>query len=76
MKKRLILAATLAAAGLIQANAALLVRELFDGLTPSLDGAGDSSTSVGFEPSTTWAANLNRQHQSGRQLQRRSQHHQ
>ena len=58
MKKCLILATVLAAAGLTQANAALLVRELFDGLTPSLNGAGDSSTSLGFEPGTTWTANL------------------
>lgn len=38
------------------ANAALLVRELFDGLSGPLDGAGDSATSVGFSASP-WRAN-------------------
>ena len=59
MKKKLFLVSTLLAVfALADAQATLRVRELFDGLTPSLNGAGDSATSLGFEPGTTWVANL------------------
>jgi len=33
------------------------VRELFDGLNGSLNGAGDSTSSLGFESSSLWVAN-------------------
>jgi len=41
--------------GLARSEGALLVRELFDGLSGTLDGAGNDPSSVGF--SAPWAAN-------------------
>ncbi len=56
-RKALLVTTLVAGLGLANAHATLLVRELFDGLTPSLNGAGDSTTSLGFEPGSVWVAN-------------------
>ena len=58
-RKTLLLPTLLAGLGLANANATLLVQELFDGLNGNLNGAGDSTAAMGFEPGTTWAANAN-----------------
>lgn len=58
MRKKTLLSFTLVAGlGLANAHANLLVRELFDGLDGSLNGSGDSTTSLGFEPGSVWIAN-------------------
>jgi Concanavalin A-like lectin/glucanases superfamily len=56
-KKTLLVSTLMAGLWLANANATLLVRELFDGLNGSLNGAGDSTSSLGFESGSVWAAN-------------------